>query len=94
VSGGQHDDVVRTTISIDQAVFRQAKARAAESGRSVSEVVEDAVRAALAPQARDAAEPQPLPVIGSSGVLPGVDLSSNTALLGVMDEDVQLDALR
>jgi hypothetical protein len=85
---------VRTTINIDEAAYRQAKARAAETGRSVREVIEDAVRDALAPRARDAVETQPLPVFGGSGVLPGVDLSSNAALLDVMDEDVQLDALR
>lgn len=85
---------MRTTIRIDESLYRQAKARAAESGRSVSQVIEDAVREALSPRPRGAASTRPLPVFGGSGVLPGVDLSSNAALLDQMDEDAPFDALR
>ena len=50
---------MRTTINIDEDLYRRAKARAARSGRTVSELIEDAVRAALRPRPRDADIPAP-----------------------------------
>ena len=38
---------MRTTITIDESLYRRAKARAAQTGRTVSEVIGDAVREAL-----------------------------------------------
>jgi hypothetical protein len=38
---------VRTTLTIDEAVLRAVKVRAARSGRGDSEVIEDAVREQL-----------------------------------------------
>jgi hypothetical protein len=84
---------MRTTVVIDDALYRRVKARAAQTGRTVSEVISDALRDALRP--RPAATPiRELPVFGGSGALPGVDLSSNAALLDMMDEGVAIDALR
>jgi hypothetical protein len=85
---------VRTTIRIDEELYRRAKARAARTGRTVSELIEDAVRASLAPRVGEAAVHEPLPVFGGSGVMPGVDLSSNASVRDVMDEASSLDALR
>lgn len=84
---------VRTTIRIDEHLYRKAKARAASSGRTVSQVIEDAVRAALEVKpTTEAAEP--LPVFGGSGVLPGVDLGDSAALREMMDGGEDLGALR
>lgn len=85
---------MRTTITISDEIYRSAKARAAEGGRTVSELIEDAVRVALLPPAAERRPARPLPVFGGSGVMPGVDLSDNAALRALMDEDVALDALR
>ena len=85
---------MRTTIRIDEALYRRVKSRAARSGRTVSEVIEDAVREALRPRSRELREPPPLPTFGGSGVLPGVDLTSNAAVLERMEEDGELDARR
>jgi hypothetical protein len=85
---------VRTTIRIDDALYRRIKSRAAQTGRPVSAVIEDALREALRPRPAGGAEPIPLPVFGGSGVMPGVDLASNAALRDRMDEDAALDALR
>ena len=38
---------VRTTIVLDDALFRQAKRRAAEAGRTLSDIVSSALREAL-----------------------------------------------
>lgn len=86
---------MRTTIRIEDALYRRAKTLAAKSGRTVSSVIEDAVRAGLEPAPRTApAGLQELPVFGGSGVLPGVDLSDPAALRDTMDEGEPLRALR
>jgi hypothetical protein len=85
---------MRTTIRIDDDLYRRAKATAARRGQSVGELIEDAVRTALRPARPGSTELPGLPVFGGSGVMPGVDLADARALSAVMDEDVGVDALR
>ncbi len=85
---------MRTTIRIEDQLYRRVKARAAQTGRTVGEVIEDAVREALRPRRAPEQGVAPLPVFGGSGVLAGVDLTSNAALADVMDESTPGDALR
>lgn len=84
---------MRTTISIDDDLYRRAKARAARTGQTVSQIIEDAVRDALRPR-RGVAETRELPTFGGSGVLPGVDLTDAASMSDVMDGGVPLSALR
>lgn len=86
--------IVRTTITISEQLYREAKARAAATGQTVSQVIEDAVREALRPKPSGAEPIADLPIYGGSGVLPGVDLSDPSALLDRMEEETALDALR
>lgn len=84
---------MRTTIRLDDDLYREVKAQAALEGRTVGEVIEDALR--LRRQRRQAdVSVEPLPVYGGSGVMPGVDLGDMAALRDVMDADVSVDALR
>jgi len=85
---------MRTTIRIDDSLYRRVKARAVETGRTTAEVIEDAVREALRPERRERSPLPSLPVFGGSGVLPGVDLASNAAVRDVMDAETAVDALR
>lgn len=86
---------MRTTIRIDDALYRRAKERAARTGTTVSEVIEEAVREALRPQRTGPSGPLPeLPAYGGSGTMPGVELADNAALRDVMDEGEDLGALR
>ena len=85
---------MRTTIRIDDELYRQVKAMAARSGRSVAAVLEDAVRRGLTPS-----EPRPfgryaVRPMGRGGLRPGVDLSSSAAVAEAMDEGASIDALR
>ncbi len=86
---------MRTTVRIDEELYRAVKERAARAGRTVGEIIEDAIRRSITTQDRepDAQLPR-LPAYGGSGVMPGVDLSSNAALRGLMDTDEPVDALR
>jgi plasmid stability protein len=86
--------IVRTTIRIDDELYREVKARAARSGRTVAAVLEDAVRRGLIPDEQLAARKYAVRPMGRGGLLPGVDFSSNAAIAEAMDEDASTDALR
>lgn len=66
--------------------MKAAKRRAVDTGRTLTEVIEDALRAALA-EGDERAEPGPveLPTFGCGGALPGVDLDDSAALLDAME---------
>ena len=85
---------MRTTIRIDDELYRRVKLRAHGSGRTIAEVIEDAIQLALREDVPPTAQATRLPTYGGSGVLGGVDITSNAALRDVMDGDVAVDALR
>ena len=85
---------MRTTIRIDDELYREAKSRAAQTGRSVGAVIGDAVRDSLRRADEPPRELPPLVVYGGSGALPGVDLTDPRSLRATMDDDEHLDALR
>ena len=78
---------MRTTVRINDELFRRAKKRAADEGRTLTSLIEDALTHIVA-------EPKPvrrkrveLPVSkASGGVLPGVDLNRSVDLEEVMKE--------
>jgi len=78
---------MRTTIRLDDALFADVKRLAADTGRTVTAVVEDALRDALARRNTRAAPARPeLPTFRGQGLQPGVDLDDTAALLDLMDE--------
>ncbi len=78
---------VRTTIDIQDDLLVQLKLAAAESNRSLKELVEDAIRAALAlrQHSRSSAESRRLVTFHGNGVQGGINLNSTSELLDVMD---------
>jgi plasmid stability protein len=76
--------MMRITIRLDDDLLRRAKVAAAASGLSLSEVIDDALRATLAvrPSPRPVAD---LPTYRGHGLQPGVDLDDSAELTGVMD---------
>jgi hypothetical protein len=77
---------MRTTIRLDENLLAEAKRYAAESGRTLTAVIEDAVRASLARRAQRAPrKPLRLKTVGGEGTLPGVDLDDSSALLDLME---------
>lgn len=85
---------MRTTIRMDDDLYKEVKALAARTGRTVAAVLEDAVRRGLRP---DIAQPVPRYVVrpfGGGGLRPGVDLSSNAAVAEALDAGGPIDALR
>ncbi len=78
---------MRTTIRLDDELLKAARRLAAETGRTLTAVIEDAVREAVARRHAPAARrPVTLPTRGGQGLQPGVDLDDSRALLDRMSE--------
>lgn len=77
---------MRTTIQLDDEVFRAYKERAAEHGTSLAYEIEEALRSELAARA-EATEPEPYRVQTFRGTapVPGIDLNSNAALADILE---------
>lgn len=77
---------VRTTIKLDDEVFRAFKRRAAEHGTSLTHEIGEALRSELAASTEAVdAEPYQVPVFRGTAPVPGVDLNSNAALAEILD---------
>lgn len=78
---------MRTTLRFDDGLFRQIKRLAAETHRTLTAVIEDALREALARRRKAAGRaPIRLPVFHGKGLQPGVDLDHSAGLLDLMEE--------
>jgi hypothetical protein len=77
---------MRTTVRLDEHLLAQAKQYAAASGKTLTAVLEDALREALA-RRNTATRPKPvrLRTCDGTGVLPGVDIDDSASLLELMD---------
>jgi hypothetical protein len=77
---------MRTTIRLDDQLLTDAKRLALENGRTLTAVIEDAVREVLA---RRKTSPKVkktrLITDGGKGLHPGICLDNNAALLDVME---------
>jgi hypothetical protein len=83
-----HDRIsgMRTELDIDEQVLTAAEAQARASGRSLDEIVEDALRANLA-AVRSARKSYPFPTFAGGRLQPGVNLCHSTDLWDRMDRD-------
>ena len=86
---------MRTTLTISDALYVQAKLQAAREGASVGAVFEAALQAYL-DRARQLARSElpPLPVHVGGVLRPGVDLDDMSALRALLDEGLPLEQLR
>lgn len=76
---------MRTTITIDEELLAQVKLLAAQSGRTVSQTIEDAVRRSLATPVDVVVPRFRVIAFDGGGLQPGVDLDDNAALLDLME---------
>jgi len=78
---------MRTTVRLEDALLEQAKHEAARRGKTLTALIEQGLRLALAEPRRKRARPRvKLPVCRlGGGVLPGVDLDDGSALLDRME---------
>ena len=73
---------MKTTLNIDRAVMAELKREAARQGRTMSDLVETALRGLFSAQRKRAALP-PLPTFQSGGAL--VDVADREALYHAME---------
>ena len=78
---------MRTTIRLDNELLKSAKRLAHDTGKSLTAIIEDALRQTLARQAtsKQTRKPVKLTTVSGHGVRPGVDLNDTAALLALME---------
>lgn len=76
---------MRTTVRLNDHLLAEAKKHAAESGKTLTSVLEQALRESLARRnARSASRPLRLKTFKGGGVRKGVDLDDSASLLDLM----------
>lgn len=79
---------MRTTIRMDDDLLAATKQLAAQTGRTLTAVIEDALREALMRHRRKKRQkPIRLPTMTGNGLQPGVDLDDSAALLELMERE-------
>jgi ribbon-helix-helix CopG family protein len=76
---------MRTTVDLPDDLLRQARELAAREGRTLSEVLADAVRTGFVRTSRRRDERIELPTFNGGGVQPGVNLDDGAELLDLME---------
>jgi len=78
--------IMRTTVRLDESLLREAKSYASQTGRTLTGVIEDALREALARRHEHRERPQiQLHTFKGTGLQPGIDLDDSAALWDLMD---------
>lgn len=87
---------MRTTIRLDERLLRQAKELAARERRTLTAVIDDALRQLLAraAAARGPRSPVQLVTFRGAGVRAGVDLDDSAALGDLMTEGEPVEKRR
>lgn len=86
---------VRTTVTISDALYAEAKVQAARQGGTVGALFEAALQAYLDSTRRLAEVDLPdLPMFGGGALRPGVNLNDGAALRTLLDEDQSPNAMR
>lgn len=76
---------MRTTVRLPDELMRAAKRHARQTGRTLTQLLEDCLRTELWQPTRAARVSEPLPTYAGRGLRPGVDLTDSSALDDVMD---------
>jgi hypothetical protein len=78
---------MRTTIRLPDDLLAEAKRAALENHRSLTALIEDALRAMLARRSQQVGRPPvKLTTYAGNGLQPGVDLNDSAGLLDRMDD--------
>jgi hypothetical protein len=78
---------MRTTVRIDGQVLAEAKRLAAETGHTLTAVIEESLKETLARRKKSKGSgPVKLTLYGGEGVFPGVDLDDTASLLDSMEQ--------
>ena len=79
---------MRTTVRLPPDLLRVARRHASDTGRTLTALIEDALRLALSTENSSPGRVrEAVPTYGKGGLLPGVDLDDSAATLDLMDEE-------
>ena len=78
---------MRTTIRLDEQLLTEAKEIAARSGKTLTSVIEEALRESIARRRQTPRSKKlRLHTVGGSGLQPGIDLDDSASLLEMMEQ--------
>lgn len=79
--------IERTTVRLPKELMKLAKRKALEQGRSLTALIEDGVRQAVADEPPVANKKRKLPRISTAtgGLLPGIDITKYSDIQGMDD---------
>jgi predicted transcriptional regulator len=87
--------IARTTVRLPEDLMREVKRLATETDRSLTAVIEDALREHLSRRSRAIPRKRTgLPTDGEGGLRPGVEIGEGRDLRDLLDEDRGVDRLR
>lgn len=77
---------MRTTVRLDEHLLARAKAHAAKTGRTLTALIEDALRQELQRRPTETVRPRvKLKTFKGTGVRAGIDLEDSASLLDAME---------
>jgi len=78
---------MRTTVRLDEKLLKEVKRHAAESGMTLTAVIEESLRERLARKSRRGSTRARvrLHAVGKGGLRPGIDLDDSASLLSAME---------
>jgi hypothetical protein len=85
---------MRTTVRLDDRLLRELKQHAAKHGRTITAVIEDALRQFLMRAEGRKDLPPYRPITFKGRLQPGIDLDDTATLLEVMEEGLPLEKRR
>lgn len=77
---------MRTTLDLNSGLLRAAKRRAAETGRTLTSILEEALRCYLEPPRRPGRRYHYVPLTKCGRLVPGVDLADRDAVYERMED--------
>jgi hypothetical protein len=78
---------MRTTVRLEDGLLEQAKREAARRGETLTGLIEEGLRLALAQRRVERRKPVKLPVSDTAGgTYPGIDINNTAALLALLEE--------
>lgn len=85
---------MRTTLTIDDALLRQLRQRALDTGKTFKQVVNDTLQAGLSQAAASRREPYRCPSFSIGALAPEVDLTKANQLAAALEDDELIEKLR
>jgi hypothetical protein len=79
---------MRTTVRLPDDLMRKARQHAVATGRTLTQLIEDAIRTELTrpPQTQEDSVPYVVEPVDGGGLRAGVDLDDSTGLLDIMEQ--------